>query len=62
MGVSENYIGYIFALGAFTYAIASGLVGILFKNVNRKYITLLAFIIAIVALLLFGPSLILHFK
>jgi MFS family permease len=44
------------ALGALFYAVSSPLVGVVFNGIERRYVTQLAFIIATVALLYFGPS------
>ena len=51
------------AIGCFTYAFGSPLVGVLCTKVQRKYITCIAFILCSISLLLMGPSnLILGFK
>ena len=55
-GLEEDQCGYIMALGALFYAVSSPLVGVIFDGVPRRYVTQLAFIIATVALLYFGPS------
>jgi predicted MFS family arabinose efflux permease len=62
MGVSPDYVGYIFALGALMYALSSPLVSIVFKGIPRRYITQLAFLVSSVALFLFGPSKMLGFN
>jgi MFS family permease len=60
-GYSEGTIGYFLAIGCFTYAFGSPLVGLLCSKVQRKYITCFAFIICSVSLFLTGPSVLLHF-
>ena len=55
-GLAEDQCGYIMALGALFYALASPMVGVIFNGVPRRYVTQLAFIISFVALLYFGPS------
>lgn len=49
------------ALGALFYAISAPFVSIIFKGIPRRYVTQLAFILATVALLYFGPSKVLGF-
>jgi MFS family permease len=44
------------AIGCFTYAFGSPLVGVLCSKIQRKYITCIAFILCSVSLLLTGPS------
>lgn len=56
VGVSEDSVGFILAIGAFAYALSSPLVSIIFKNTPRRYVALLAFVLATVALFIFGPS------
>ena len=60
MGVDDQYIGYVFALIAFCYAVTCPLVGIACKYVKRQYLTLTSLSLATVALLLYGPSEILN--
>lgn len=61
MGVPDNDIGYIFALGCLCYALTSPIVGILCKYVSSRIITLVAFLLAGMSLFLFGPSSLLAF-
>lgn len=54
--VSEERVGYCLAIGCFTYATASPLVGILCSKVPRRYVTCFAFILCSLSLFLLGPS------
>lgn len=54
--VSDSNVGFVLAVGAFTYAGASPLVTIVFKNTERRYVSLIAFTMATFSLLVFGPS------
>lgn len=56
MKLSENTAGYFFGLICATYAISSPFVGCLTTFISRKWLTFSAFLIAFVALLMFGPS------
>ncbi len=49
-------VGYTLAIGCFTYAVGSPLVGMLCAKVQRKYITLMAFFLCGISLFVFGPS------
>ena len=44
------------AIGCFTYAFGSPLVGVLCTKVQRKYVTCIAFILCSISLMLMGPS------
>ena len=44
------------AIGCFTYAFASPLVGVLCQKIKRRYITCMAFILCAISLFLLGPS------
>lgn len=59
-GISKN-TGYFFVLGSLVYTISSPVVGWLCNKFQKMYITLFAFILASVALFLFGPSKLLGF-
>jgi MFS family permease len=61
MKLSENTAGYFFGLICATYAISSPFVGCLTTFIARKWLTFSAFLIAFVALLMFGPSQVLNF-
>lgn len=54
--ISDSNVGFVLAVGAFTYAGASPLVTIVFKNTERRYVSLIAFTMATFSLLVFGPS------
>ena len=56
VGVSENYIGYFFALMCAVYAIFSPIVGVLCKYIPKIVLTQISFLFAFTSLLLFGPS------
>jgi MFS family permease len=58
----KDKVGYTLAIGCFTYAVASPLVGMLCAKMERKYITLMAFFFCGISLLMFGPSLVLGIK
>ena len=58
----KDKVGYTLAIGCFTYAVASPLVGMLCAKMERKYITLMAFFFCGTSLLMFGPSLALGIK
>jgi MFS family permease len=55
-GVKETSVGFCLAIGCFTYAFGSPLVGVLCTKVERKYITCCAFIFCSISLLMTGPS------
>lgn len=59
--VSEDYIGYIFAIPCGIYSVCSPLVGKLCQYVDKIYLTQFAFLLSFVALILFGPSEVLGF-
>jgi MFS family permease len=59
--VDEENVGYCLAIGCFTYAVASPLVGILCSKIARRYVTCFAFILCAISLFLLGPSKTLHF-
>jgi MFS family permease len=61
MGVPENDIGYVFAIGCFTYALSSPVVGYLCKKFPGRVVTQFSFICAAISLFLLGPSELLHF-
>jgi MFS family permease len=54
--MKEEQVGYILAIGCFTYAFGSPLVGILCQKMKRSYITCMAFIFCGLSLFLLGPS------
>lgn len=56
IGISEKYIGYIFAMPCLVYSIMAPVVGCLCKFVPKIYMTQGAFIVAFVAIALVGPS------
>lgn len=56
IGISENYIGPIFAASCLSYAIAAPLVGYLVTRFSKEALTLFAFTMSSIALLAFGPS------
>ena len=56
IGTSYSVIGFIYALGCFTYAITTPLVGFLCKYVTKMFLTEFALVMSFVSLLLFGPS------
>ena len=56
MEISENSAGYFFGLICATYALSSPFVGCLTSFFPRRWLTFGAFLIASVALLMFGPS------
>jgi len=59
--VKEENVGYCLAIGCFTYATASPLVGVLCSKIQRRYITCFAFLFCSLSLFLLGPSKTLHF-
>jgi MFS family permease len=59
--VSKDSVGYCLAIGCFTYAFASPLVGVLCSKVPRRYVTVCAFILCSISLFLLGPSHTLNF-
>lgn len=61
-GFDSKKVGYTLAIGCFTYATASPLVGMLCAKIERKYITLMAFFFCGTSLLMFGPSMLLGIK
>lgn len=52
----KNKVGFTLAIGCFTYAVGSPLVGFLCSKIQRKYITLMAFFLCAASLFVFGPS------
>jgi MFS family permease len=54
--IAEEKVGYTLAIGCFTYAVGSPLVGLLCSKMQRKYITLMAFFLCGASLFVFGPS------
>jgi hypothetical protein len=56
MGVEEKNIGFIFALLPMFYALAAPFVGLLCRKVRTMFVTQFSFLLAFIALLLFGPS------
>jgi MFS family permease len=54
--IEEDNVGYTLAIGCFTYAVGSPLVGVLCSKIQRKYITLMAFFLCGLSLFIFGPS------
>ncbi len=61
MGVSQDYIGYIFALGCLVYSIFCPIVGYLSKYMPKIYLTQISFLVTFVSLIMFGPSQVLGF-
>lgn len=59
--VDKDNVGYCLAIGCFTYAFASPLVGVLCSKIKRRYITFMAFILCAISLFLLGPSYTLNF-
>ena len=59
--VKEDNVGYCLAIGCFTYATASPLVGMLCAKIQRRYITCFAFLLCSISLFLLGPSKTFHF-
>jgi len=58
--MKEEQVGYVLAIGCFTYAFGSPLVGMLCQKMKRSYITCMAFIFCGISLFLLGPSHTLH--
>lgn len=56
VGVSEDYIGFVFAMPCLVYTISAPLVGLLCKRIRRMYLTQVAFLLSFVGLVLLGPS------
>lgn len=54
--IEKEKVGYTLAIGCFTYAVGSPLVGVLCGKIQRKYITLIAFFLCGISLWIFGPS------
>lgn len=54
--MSDKYFGYVLAIGCFTYAFSSPLVGMLCSKIKRRYVTLGAFVFCGISMFLFGPS------
>lgn len=52
----DKIIGYVLALGCFSYAFCSPLVGMLCAKVPRRYITMSAFIYCGLGMFVLGPS------
>jgi len=59
--MDEKKVGYVLAIGCFTYAFGSPLVGLLCSKLQRRYITCMAFIFCSISLFLLGPSYLLDF-
>jgi MFS family permease len=59
--VAKDNVGYCLAIGCFTYAFASPLVGLLCSKIARRYITCMAFVLCSISLFLLGPSYLLDF-
>lgn len=59
--VAKDNVGYCLAIGCFTYAFASPLVGVLCSKIARRYVTCMAFIFCSISLFLLGPSHIMAF-
>lgn len=59
--MEEGQVGYVLAIGCFTYAFGSPLVGVLCQKMQRRYITCMAFVFCSISLLLLGPSKTLNF-
>lgn len=62
IGISESYLGFVLALGTFTYAVNCPIVGIISHKIRKLYLTQLAFVLAFISLMLLGPSEVLGFK
>ena len=60
-GIKESNIGYIFAIGPFSYALICPFIGCFEKLIPRKYIIQIGLLLTIIALLFFGPSEMFHF-
>jgi MFS family permease len=54
--MEEDNVGYCLAIGCFTYAFASPLVGVLCGKVQRRYVTCMAFVFCSISLFLLGSS------
>lgn len=59
--VAKDNVGYCLAIGCFTYAFASPLVGVLCSKIARRYVTCMAFVFCAISLFLLGPSFMLSF-
>jgi MFS family permease len=62
IGISENVIGYIFALACLAYAAAAPLVGRLVQKYKKENLTFFAFALSTIAIYLEGPSQIFGFS
>ena len=62
LGVSEDNIGYIFAVMCLAFALGSILTGYLCKYLSTPVITILALIFSAISLILLGPSQFLHIE
>ena len=60
--MKQESVGYVLAIGCFTYAFGSPLVGLLCTKMKRSYITCIAFVFCSISLFLLGPSYVLDFK
>lgn len=56
IGVSEDYIGYIFAASCLSYAVAAPIVGYLINHFQKESLTLFAFLLSSLAIFIQGPS------
>ena len=56
LGLSEDYIGFIFAGSCLSYAISAPIVGYLTNNFSKESLTLFAYILSAIALCIQGPS------
>jgi MFS family permease len=54
--MDEDYVGYTLAIGCFTYAFGSPLVGVLCGKIQRRYVTCMAFVFCSISLFLLGSS------
>jgi predicted MFS family arabinose efflux permease len=62
LGVSEDNIGYIFAVMCLTFALGSILTGYLCKYLSTPVITVGALVFSTISLILLGPSQFLHIE
>jgi hypothetical protein len=56
LGLSEDYIGFIFAGSCLSYAISAPIVGYLTNIFSKESLTLFAYILSAIALCIQGPS------
>jgi predicted MFS family arabinose efflux permease len=54
--MDEDLVGYFLAIGCFTYAFGSPLVGVLCGKIQRRYVTCMAFVFCSISLFLLGSS------